>query len=281
MGFFGNRDKGDGSSVAGAPDPFAESPLSQVGAEGSQVGFPMSNADFATPAKGESTGTFDGNGGSQFFSMMGPENSPSSDGRTRKLALVGLVVVALAGGGVLLTGEEGGNIFDSLFSGFSSGSNETTATDTVAQDPATSTEEVVEEEVVEEEVAEEGEMLEPVETEIGAEEETYEYTSVGIEGEYSKEKVWEALKHTDDWRNAGEHDSQILSQYFSHPKVWVRLAALEVAVLQKGLSRDELYSAGKDISDGFNHGQIVRYMQRVRFRDINTFNEMMRYLQLI
>jgi hypothetical protein len=278
MGFFENRGKAEGGGGAGlASSPFPDSPLSQVGAEGSQAGFPMSNAEFASPPGGEGTGAFGDNAGSQFLSMMSPDSGAAANARNRKIALVGLVVVSLAAGGYLLTSGEGASPVDSLLALFDDSSTESPpAPDAAVQAPVEATPVAVEEEEVVEE-----ELPEPVESDVAAADESYEYTKVGIEGEYSKEKVWEALKHADDWRNAGEHDSQILSQYLAHPKVWVRLAALEVAVLQKGLSRDELYSAGKDISDGFNRGQIVRFMQRVRFRDINTFNEMMKYLQLL
>ncbi len=103
---------------------------------------------------------------------------------------------------------------------------------------------------------------------------------VAVEGEATRDRPWEALNRISEWRTSGEYDAVVLKQYFAHKKVWVRLAALEVAIKQKGLTPLEVRSVAKTLRTDFRKDQMRRWMKRVRERDRETYDSMVEVLKI-
>ncbi len=103
---------------------------------------------------------------------------------------------------------------------------------------------------------------------------------VAINGEGAQEKPWVALQKIQDWRVSGSHDRIRIKHYFAHRKVWVRLAALEVAIKQNSLTDLEVQSVATGMKDSFRSDQMRRWLKRVEVRDTKTYQNMKTALAL-
>lgn len=104
--------------------------------------------------------------------------------------------------------------------------------------------------------------------------EFFDYVSVYLPGDSQKELAWKALKNIDEWRESGQSDDNVMKQYLGHRKVWVRLAAFEVALKQQKLSEAEVQSVAIDLREGHRRDQMRRWLKRVRVRDAETWATM-------
>jgi hypothetical protein len=226
----------------------------------------------STTELGETNDTFVG--GSPLPQREIPDTTPQqSPERRKKIALIAVMLLCGTGALFFLSEEEG---FQTLYSLLGSEDEVAPAealtapqapphSVTVHPQRANTSEDEEEEEVdiAEDEKADEREL--PV---------------VAIKGEGSQEKPWIALQKIQDWQVSGSHDRIRIKHYFGHPKAWVRLAALEVAIKQHALTEIEVESVATDMKSSFRPDQMRRWLKRVKERDVKTYQDMKTALSL-
>jgi hypothetical protein len=200
--------------------------------------------------------------------FLGSEEEPQDGSKNRNVILIGIGIGIVCLAAILLTTESGQGVFGF----FRSNSDETTQQEMAAAPLADSSVTLAETDTVEEEDEEDDESLgKPEEI---TESDEFAYTNVYLLGNSQKELAWRALNTIDEWRNTGQSDNNVMKQYLGHRKIWVRLAAFEVALKQQKLSEDELQSVALDLREGYRRDQMRRWLKRVRVRDAETWTTM-------
>jgi hypothetical protein len=197
------------------------------------------------------------------------EKEPRKEDRKRYIVIGGGIAAAFAAF-FLLTDDSGGSLLSFLDFGNSEESEQVAVETTATPAPQVTTD-------VEDDLDEEDETL--VE-EAAEDSDEFEYKTVSLSGEGQRERAWQALKRIEEWRTAGGNDVIIMRQYLGHRKVWVRLAAFELAIKQKKLDENEVQSVAYDLRKDYHRDQMRRWLKRVHARDTQTWSTMTTLLGL-
>ncbi len=209
------------------------------------------------------------------------EESPKSEAHKKRMMILGGGLAMMASAAVMLTNENVSGFFSSFFEETPS---EVSAPVELASlnSPKESIETVIteDEDDGEEEDDDDNEESENLANAGSEWDDESNLPTVNTDGAGSKERAWTALQKIDEWRTMGFHDTLTLRQYFGHKKVWVRLAALEIAIKQNGLTKPEVLSVAKIMRENFRHDQMRRWLKRVQARDTETYQHMKNILKV-